>query len=484
MASAQGNLARVARTGTPLPPRPAPFQDPRGPKPDDRTWWAHPALDVPEELHGRARWMRLMRLALEECLSGEELHVDTPLILCSSNGAAHDFDPDQWTTAFDTRALLGGTPWAGTAPPIVSGSCASGLQGLWLAHHALAAGAREVVVLAVDILSAGSQRNFESLRVLARNRVGPWQPGSQGFLPGEAAVALRLRPPSSDMLGLRLHGPRLDLDLRTNDGLERLLRSAAAHPEVVLGQGTGPSSTDREELEALRALPPTLPISTPLHAFGHTLGASSLLSLALLLQGATVTLPADKAFDGRPMLATLPPRARALILCRALGGACGVLSTSHSLGDGASSTFPSEGACTRSAALRSAPDVRPTPVATPALRAILQDAVVHRPTARPEALLVRLEHPLLPPQRARFGDRLLPSAVLEMTPGHIALRIAREWGFSGPAMCIVGDVDAPLPLHIAASRRFCVVSVRGSGEQRDVRWSTRECAHTRCGTAD
>ena len=51
-------------------------------------------------------------------------------------------------------------------------------------------GAQQVVVLAVDILSQGSHQNFESLRVLSESLDFPWQPESNGFIPGEAAVAL------------------------------------------------------------------------------------------------------------------------------------------------------------------------------------------------------------------------------------------------------------------------------------------------------
>src|SRR4030095_16388521 len=135
--------------------------------------------------------------------------------------------------AFDTGALLAGTAWEGVPLPVVSGSCVSGLHAVFVATQLLAAGHPEVVVLAADALSPSSQANFEALRVLSENPEAPWQPRSTGFVPGEAAVALRLqRAPgpagealasgrADESLG-RLYGPALAQDV-DGSGLRRAL---------------------------------------------------------------------------------------------------------------------------------------------------------------------------------------------------------------------------------------------------------------------
>ena len=45
----------------------------------------------------------------------------------------------------------------------------------------------------------------------------------------------------------------------------------------------------------------------------------------------------------------------------------------------------------------------------------------------------------MPPPRAVLGGRLLPSAVLEMTPGRVAMLVAQMWGYTGPTLCLVGQ---------------------------------------------
>src|SRR5262249_33926613 len=146
-------------------------------------------------LRGVARWNALARAALAECL-GESAAGgaagDAPLVIASCNGAAHQLSADEWAAAFDSRALLDGTPWQGRALPVLTGSCASGLQALYAARALLAAGSDPVYLLAVDVLSRAAHENFEVMRVLAPAQAAPWQPQASGFLLGEAAVALRL----------------------------------------------------------------------------------------------------------------------------------------------------------------------------------------------------------------------------------------------------------------------------------------------------
>jgi hypothetical protein len=91
--------------------------------------------------------------------------------------------------------------------------------------------------------------------------------------------------------------------------------------------------------------------------------------------------------------------------------------------------------------------------------------------------MVRLAEPLSPPPEARIGDRLLPSAVLEMTPGFVSQLIARCWGFAGPALCLVGDMngsDAGWDFATLLDELGLVVAqveVRGIGDKREIVWN-------------
>ena len=88
---------------------------------------------------------------------------------------------------------------------------------------------------------------------------------------------------------------------------------------------------------------------------------------------------------------------------------------------------------------------------------------------------MRLEEPLQPPPRALVGGRLLPAAVVEITPGFIPRLVAGAWGFAGGALCLVGgagalrEVDA-LVSACRAAGPVAQLLVRGGGEDRDVEW--------------
>jgi hypothetical protein len=75
------------------------------------------------------------------------------------------------------------------------------------------------------------------------------------------------------------------------------------------------------------------------------------------------------------------------------------------------------------------------------------------------------------------GGRLLPSAVLEITPGFVPQLVARAWGFAGPALCLVGGEDSEIETLVAACRStagpVALVGLRGDGEDRDVEWQLR-----------
>lgn len=425
-------IASVGMTRSAAAPRALPW--PLPPRAVCGVGWFADGIDP--ALRGAARWAALAEVALAEC------GARGPIVAGSCNGGAWDPIAETWASAFE----LG-------YGAIASAACASGLHALWLARRMIEAGdADEVTVLAVDTLSPAGHANFEILRVLAPDP-SPWQPRATGFLPGEAAVALRIvRARPGDGLP-RVIGPLLAHDLDDHDALAAL--SPRATPPAVariLGQGTGPALVDARELAALAHIPLDVPLATPLARSGHTLGASGLLSVALAARDVAIRHDAQ-ASDGRRLGSAAGD---ALVVCRALGGACAAVGLTAN--DVAPRSEPRAW---------SAPSVVP-PLRIPLLRRIANEAAAHRPVQPPDALIVHLEAPLVPPDDARIGDRLLPSVVLEMTPGFIAQLIARAWGYRGPAITRVGEVGSVPPVaglragDRSDHRGTSVVYVRGS----------------------
>ena len=110
----------------------------------------------------------------------------------------------------------------------------------------------------------------------------------------------------------------------------------------------------------------------------------------------------------------------------------------------------------------------PGPLMNETLKQLATEAPAHRPPTPPDLLILRMDKPLAPPPSAIIGGRLLPSAVLEITPGFASQLIARCWGFSGPALCLVGDVDTHLTNTFQNAFR---VNLRGTGDKRAIEWN-------------
>ncbi|HEX8128968.1 MAG TPA: hypothetical protein VF527_07700 [Pyrinomonadaceae bacterium] len=111
------------------------------------------------------------------------------------------------------------------------------------------------------------------------------------------------------------------------------------------------------------------------------------------------------------------------------------------------------------------------------LRQIGTEAIRYRPRIPPDILVVRMDEPLLPEERASIGGRLLPSAVLELTPGFVPQLIARRWGFMGGALCLVGNdgTDKTTSDMIGACKESGLIvsqiNLRGGGDDRAVEWN-------------
>jgi hypothetical protein len=453
----------------------------------------YPAVGVSSSLNGIQRWQALIQLALKDCFRDHSPSPEIPIFIGSCNGSAGDSSAGSWSKAFESAALLEGTAWAGQCWPVFSSSCSSGLHALYAAGQVLMSGqADEVVVLAADILSRSNRENFEVLRVLTDSPMRPWQPTSTGFLLGEAAVVLRLVREKSVEAPTCLIGPVLANELTRDDGLPRVLRPlSTANPQLLLGQGTGPFVNDQSELAAFQNfVEREVPLATSLVHFGHTLGASGLLAIALaaLIQQtpralSTLVMPTAYASDGRPMNRgttigngvgnNAQEISNVLVSCRALNGSCaaavvGKTDGSQVLEDRRQNRQPEK---------VWQPSIPTGPLMSTLLRRLADEAPRHRPIDPPDVLVVRLEEPLAPPPEASIGGRLLPSAVLEITPGFVSQLIARCWGFAGPALCLVGHIgnnEATWDLAAAFDDPGLVIAqidLRGTGDKREIAWS-------------
>lgn len=467
LATAQGSAADIVEAGEPQSHAELPW----APSKWSVSKSCYPALGIDSSLSGAARWRALARKALADL---GPLSARTPLLVASCNGSAAGFQAQSWEEAFDTSVLLEDTPWSNEGLPVFSSSCASGIHALYAAKQLLMTSAvDEVLVLAVDILSQSNHENFESLRVLAEKPGLPWQSSSTGFILGEAAVVLKLARAEGNRFPL-IKDVDLASDLLDHDGLASVLQSLSLQSaSLILGQGTGPFQNDSVELSTFSDhIDKNVPLATPLSNFGHTLGASGLLAIALaaLTQQTrsairSLTTSASLAHDGRPFLNGTRPSGEVLATCRALNGACGATVVSSNL-------TPAKPQATK---VNWRNTGTPGPLMNQTLKRLASEALNHRPLHPPDVLILRLEKPLSPPPQAIIGDRLLPSAVLEITPGFTSQLIARCWGFSGPALCLAGDVDHDVyGLKTAFSEsglNVFQVNQRGSGDNRVIEWN-------------
>ena len=445
MATAQGDAARVRGDHAPYPAEPLPW-------PVRRSAAARTYRPARVRGVGLERMIALAEQALAECprTAGE------PLVLASCNGGATTFERDDWRRGFELGRALG------TDSPVASSACASGIHALYLARTLIEAGAPSALVLAVDIATQPSHDNFESLRIVA-DELAPYQPEAAGFTVGEAAVCVRLARGSR---GVPISGPVLGQDLNDDDALHRVLAALPSFDaDLVLGQATGPAHADRAELGAIATrVAADVVLASASHHFGHALGASSLLAIALAATARetiprALALPHARAADGRPLVTGAVHADQVVVACRALGGACAACVVG-SAGD----VVPV------ARQWRSA--IAPPPLRHVFLRDLARAAFEHRPADPPALLVVTLDAPLQPPDDAWLGTRLLPSSVLELTPGFVTQLVARSWGFAGPAVTLVGGDPGPI---LAACRRthdrVYHLAIRGMDHHRDAEWN-------------
>jgi hypothetical protein len=429
------------------------------------------ARGIAPDLKGVKRWRALAMAALEECLANQIIASDTPLIVGTCNGGIDEFEKGDWNNAFNISTLLGGTQWEKTCLPLVSGSCASGMQALFLGTQMICAGFNKVIVLAVDILSVANCNNFQSLRILGNGHISPWNSDYGNILLGEAAVALLLVN-NDNSSKYKLYGPSLGCDIGDGKRLTKLLQPwQGEKPDFILGQGTGPAEIDNIELQSLHThFDMDIPLSTPHYYFGHTLGASGLLSVALSLISLKarkslpqLEMPIDKARDGRILLKrNYKLEHGAMIVCRAVSGAC----ATACIADQAQPYHYSD---------EWQKIVKSPPLSVPFLRQFATEAMKHRPENKSDIIMVFLEEPLMPPSKLFIGNKLLPSAVLEITPSYLPQLLAAGWGYDGAAICVVGGQSPAIlqyfrKLFMDTNLSVNFVNIKGKGESREVKW--------------
>ena len=194
---------------------------------------------------------------------------------------------------------------------LVSAACASGQTAVALAGRALRNGeCRHALVVGGDVTGEFVTEGFAALGALSKTTCRPYDADRDGLTLGEAAGALLLSL-EPDGLG-RVTGAAENCDAAhitspdlSGTMLGRACRAALGEgiPAGVVGHGTGTKYNDRAEVAALTALFPETP--PPLFSlkgnFGHTLGATGVLQIALGLELARRGLIPPQANLNSPM---------------------------------------------------------------------------------------------------------------------------------------------------------------------------------------
>ena len=177
---------------------------------------------------------------------------------------------------------------------LVSAACASGQTAVALAMRALQKGdCRHALVVGGDVTSEFVTEGFAALGALSKTVCRPYDAERDGLTLGEAAGALLLSSEPGGMGLLSGAAENCDAAHITSPDLSgavlvKACRAAlnGAPPAGVIGHGTGTIYNDRAEIAALNTLFPegAPPIFSLKGNFGHTLGATGVLQIALGLE--------------------------------------------------------------------------------------------------------------------------------------------------------------------------------------------------------
>jgi 3-oxoacyl-[acyl-carrier-protein] synthase-1 len=229
--------------------------------------------------------------------------------------------------------VAGWLSWQGPVI-LVSTACTSSMQALSAAAaHIRAGGSDEAVVLGVELANRFTLAGFACMQLLSPNAALPLGSERDGLVLGEAVAALHL---SREPARWKLNGVASLVDGRDatgarHDTVAQLCRQALAQAgkqagevDLVKLQAAGSRTNDAHEIHGLRQVFAELPALVSFKAMmGHTLGASGVAEIALLLECLErgVLPPVDFPLDADigAALAVVPPPALRTVLAIILG---------------------------------------------------------------------------------------------------------------------------------------------------------------------
>ncbi len=306
-------------------------------------------------------WQSRAQAAVAECAEAIGKPQDLPVFVASSSFQAgrmeeefhsrpitpQQLDFGAFASEVSTWLEGQGRPWC------FSTACTSALTALQAATLLLRHGSLDqALIVATEFENQLSGSGFHSLGLLSPTRPQPFTAQRDGLVLGEAVATLHL---STDATSCppnpwAITACELGLDAFSPTGIKpdgsvvaqlitRALQSAGLRPEaieLIKVHAAGAGVTDEAEARALQqvfgaTLPPLLSLKPYI---GHTLGASSLAELALLLDclalGALPGAPADVLPDPAiPLRLSAPLRGLAprhvLLISIGFGGSIGAL---------------------------------------------------------------------------------------------------------------------------------------------------------------
>ena len=182
---------------------------------------------------------------------------------------------------------------------VISSACSSSAKVFASAQRAMAAGLIDAAVVGgVDSLCLTTLHGFNSLQLVSRTPVRPFDVARDGLSIGEAAAFVLLEPADTgtDPAAVLLRGTGESSDAHhmsaphpqgrgARAAMQRALLSAGIGPEeidYINFHGTGTPSNDEAEAGAVAAvLGPGVPGSSTKGATGHTLGAAGALEAVI-----------------------------------------------------------------------------------------------------------------------------------------------------------------------------------------------------------
>jgi 3-oxoacyl-[acyl-carrier-protein] synthase I len=284
----------------------------------------------------RRRAQALLRDAVAQAGIGPSQR-KLPLYLATSSFHIGAVEAGEDEVGLDYRGfaeeVAGWLTWSGPVI-LVSTACTSSLQALMAAAaHIRAGGSDGAVVLGMELANRFTLAGFAGMQLLSPNGALPLGSDRDGLVLGEAVAALHLsREPARWKLGggACLVDGRDPTGART-DTVAQLCRQVLAQAgkapreiDLVKLQAAGSRNNDAHEIQGLRQVFAELPALVSFKAImGHTLGASGVAEIALLLECLErgVLPPVDYPLDAAigAALAVVPPSAVRSVLAIILG---------------------------------------------------------------------------------------------------------------------------------------------------------------------